>query len=555
LSANLGAQSALILKKGSSRSQGRQAQHANIAAALIIAESVRSSLGPKGMDKMLVDGYGDVTISNDGATILDEMDVQNPAAKMMVEVAKTQDDEVGDGTTTVVVLAGELLSKAQTLMDKDVHPTVIIDGYQSAGEKALEFIQKIAVLVKPTDKAMLKKVAKTAVASKLLAEHSDLVADVAVNAILRVAEKSGIRNRADVDDIKVEKKPGGSLTDTVLIQGILLDKEVVHPGMPRRVENARIALLNCPLEVEKPEFDAKLNIQNPDQMKAFLDEEESILRGMVEKIASAGANVVICEKGIDDVAQHFMAKKGILAVRRVKQSDIDKLTKATGGRILTNLEDFRSTDLGYANLVEERKVSDDKMTFVEGCKNPKAVSILVRGGTQRIVDEAERAVHDALCVVSDVVIEPYVLAGGGAVEAELSKSLRGRAQRLTGKEQLAFQAYADALDIIPLTLAENAGMDPINALMEVRSRHQAKKIWAGIDPTKGRVADLWKLDVFEPLAVKVQALKSACEAACMILKIDDIIAVAKGGSPGGRPKGTGEEAWEEGGGPVPESRR
>jgi len=559
LSANLGAQSALILKEGTSRSTGRDAQHANIAAALVIAESIRSSLGPKGMDKMLVDGFGDVTISNDGATILDEMDVQNPAAKMMVEVAKTQDDEVGDGTTTVVVLAGDLLSRAQTLMDKDVHPTVIIDGYQSAGEKALEFVRKIAVRVKPTDKTMLKKVAKTAVASKLIAEHSDFVADLAVDAVLKVAERSGIEYRADVDDIKVEKKPGGSLSDTVLIQGVLLDKEVVHPGMPKRIENAKIALLNCPLEVEKPEFDAKLNIQNPDQMKAFLDEEENILRAMVEKIASAGANVVICEKGIDDVAQHFMAKKAILAVRRVKQSDMDKLTKATGGRILTNLEDVKSADLGQANLVEERKVSDDKMTFVEGCTNPKAVSILVRGGTQRIVDEAERAIHDALSVVADVVVEPYVVAGGGAAEAELSKLLRSRAQRLAGKEQLAFQAYADALDIVPSSLAENAGMDPINALMEVRSKHQAKHVWAGIDPLKGRVADLSKLDVYEPLAVKVQTLKSATEAACMILRIDGTIVVAKEISPGGRPKAgeTAEEAAEEGavGAGFPEDRR
>jgi thermosome len=547
LSTKLGAQSAIILREGTSRSQGREAQHANIAAALIIAESVRSSLGPKGMDKMLVDGFGDVTISNDGATILDEMEVQHPAAKMMVEVAKTQDDEVGDGTTSAVVLAGELLSKAQALMDKDVHPTVVVDGYQAAGEQALEFLRKIAVKVKPTDKVMLKKVAKIAVASKLIAEYSDFVADFAVDAVLQVAEKTGAVYRADVDDIKVEKKPGGSLTDTVLIRGVLLDKEVVHPGMPKRVEDAKIALLNCPLEVEKTEFDAKLNIQNPDQMKAFLDEEESILRNMVGKIASIGANVAICEKGIDDVAQHFMAKKNILAVRRVKQSDMEKLAKATGGRLLTNLEDLKSSDLGHASLVEERKVSDDKMTFVEGCKDPKAVSILVRGGTERVVDEAERAIHDALCVVRDVVVEPFVVAGGGAVEMELSKLLRARAQRLSGKEQLAFQAYADALEIVPLTLAENAGMDPINALMEARSKHQAKRVWAGIDPIGGRVTDLAKLEVYEPLNVKVQALKSAGEAASMILKIDDVIAASKskeGG--GGAPKGPEESAKEEG---------
>lgn len=547
MSAKIGGQSAIILKEGTSRSQGREAQHANIAAALIIAESIRSSLGPKGMDKMLVDGFGDVTISNDGATILDEMDVQHPAAKMMVEVAKTQDDEVGDGTTTAVVLAGELLAKAQALMDKDVHPTMVVDGYQVAGEMALEFLSKIAIKVNPNDKAMLRKVAGVAVASKLLAEYKDYVADLAVNAVLQVAEKSGTTYIADVDDIKVEKKPGGSLTDTVLIQGVLLDKEVVHPGMPKRVEAAKIALLNCALEVEKTEFDAKLNIQNPDQMKAFLDEEENILRNMVEKIASTGANIVICEKGIDDVAQHFLAKKSILAVRRVKQSDMEKLAKATGGRIFSNLEDMKSSDLGHANLVEERKVSDDKMTFVEGCKNPKAVSILVRGGTERVVDEAERAIHDALSVVKDVVVEPYVVAGGGAVEAELSKLLRARSQKFSGKEQLAIQAYAEALEAIPLTLAENAGMDPINALMEVRSKHQSKQIWAGIDPIKGRVADLSRLEVYEPLAVKVQALESAGEAAGMILRIDDVIAASKtkeGG--GGPPKGPDESAKEEG---------
>ena len=547
MSANIAAQSSIVLKEGTSRSQGREAQHANLSAALIIAESVRSSLGPKGMDKMLVDGFGDVTISNDGATILDEMDVQHPAAKMMVEVAKTQDDEVGDGTTTAVVLAGELLSKAQVLMDRDVHPTLIVDGYQSAGEKALEFLRKIAIKVNPTDKAMLKKVARIAVASKLLAEHKDFVADFAVGAVMQVAEKSGTGYNADVDDVKVEKKPGGALTDTLLIKGVLLDKEIVHPGMPKRIENANIVLLNCPLEVEKTEFDAKLNIQNPDQMKAFLDEEENIMRGMVDKIASSGANVVICEKGIDDVAQHFMAKKSIMAVRRVKQSDMEKLTKATGGRILNNLEDLKSTDLGHANLVEERKVSDDKMTFVEGCKNPKAVSILVRGGTERVVDEAERAIHDALSVVKDVIVEPYVVAGGGAVEAELSRLLRLRAQKFSGKEQLAFQAYADALESIPLTLAENAGMDPINSLMEVRSKHQARKIWAGIDPLKGRVADMSKLEVYEPLAVKVQALKSAGEAAGMILKIDDVIAASKSKEGGGAPpKGPEESAKEEG---------
>ncbi len=546
MSTNFAGQPTLVLKEGTSRSQGQEARHSNISAAMVIAESIRSSMGPKGMDKMLVDGFGDVTISNDGATILDEMDVQNPAAKMLVEVAKTQDDEVGDGTTTAVVLAGELLSKAQALMDKDVHPTVIIDGYQIAAGKALDFLQKLAIKVNPMDKVMLKKVAKVALASKLLAEYKEYVADMAVRAVLQVTEKSATGYRADVDDIKVEKKPGGSLTDTVLLQGVLLDKEVVHPGMPRRVEKAKIALLNCPLEIEKTEFDAKLNIENPDQMKGFLDEEEKVLREMVERIASAGANVVICEKGIDDVAQHFMAKKNILAVRRVKQSDMEKLAKATGGRIFSQLEDLKPSDIGHADLVEERKVSDDKMTFIEGCKNPKAVSILVRGGTERVVDEAERAIHDALSVVKDVVVEPRVVAGGGAVESELASQLRVYAQKLSGKEQLAVQAYAEALEIVPLTLAENAGMDPIDSLMEIRSKHQAKQRWVGVDPFKGKVADLTKLEVYEPLVVKVQALKSAGEAAGMILKIDDVIAATKSKGSGGPPKGPDESAKEEG---------
>jgi len=545
LSAKIGNQPALILKEGTSRTEGREAQHANITAALVVAESVRSSLGPKGMDKMLVDGFGDVTISNDGATILDEMDVQHPAAKMLVEVAKTQDDEVGDGTTSAVVLAGELLSKAQNLIDKDVHPTVVVDGYQLANGKALEYLHMLAVKVDPMDKAMLRKVAKVALASKLLAEHKEFVADLAVRAVLHVSERSGTEFSADVDDVKVEKKPGGSLTDTTLIEGVLLDKEVVHPGMPKRIENAKIALINCPIEVEKPEFDAKLNIQSPDQMKGFLDQEEKILRDMVDNIAKVGADVAVCEKGIDDMAQHFMAKKGILAVRRVKQSDMEKLVKATGGRILTQLDGLKQSDLGHADLVEERKVSDDKMTFVEGCKDPKSVSILVRGGTERVVDEAERALHDALCVVRDVIVEPYVVAGGGSSEAELAKMVRAYAQKLSGKEQLAVQAYADALEIIPLSLAENAGMDPIDSLMQVRAKHQAKSKWAGVDPINGKIADLAKLEVYEPLAVKVQALESAGEAANMILKIDDVIAATKT-KESGPPKGSESGAKEEG---------
>ncbi|MGA3405035.1 MAG: thermosome subunit beta [Candidatus Bathyarchaeia archaeon] len=546
MSVNIGGQNVIILREGTSRTQGREAQHANIEAALVIAESIKSSLGPKGMDKMLVDGFGDVTISNDGATILDEMDVQHPAAKTMVEVAKTQDDEVGDGTTTAVILAGELLSKAQALMDKDVHPTQVIDGYSLAGEKALEFLQKIAIKVNPTDKVMLKKIAGVSIASKLLSEQKDYIADIAVRAVLQVANKVGAKFDADVDNIKVEKKPGGSLTDTTLIQGILLDKEVIHPGMPRRVEGSKIALLNCALEIEKTEFDSKLNIDNPDQMKRFLDEEEKILRGMVEKIASVGANVVVCEKGIDDVVQHFMAKKNILAVRRVKQSDMEKLAKATGAHIITNIDDLKSADLGYAKLTEERKVSDDKMTFIEGCKDAKALSIIVRGGTERVVDEAERAIHDALCVVRDVVVEPYVVVGGGATETEVAKMLRSYGEKLSGKEQLAVQAFADALETIPMVLAENAGMDPINSLMELRSKHQGKQRWVGIDPFKGKVSDLSKLDVYEPLVVKIQAIKSAGEAAGMLLKIDDVIAASKSKEGAGGPKGPQDSVKEEG---------
>jgi thermosome len=498
------------------------------------------------MDKMLVDSFGDVTITNDGATILDEMDVQHPAAKMLVEVAKTQDDEVGDGTTTAVVLTGELLSKAEQLIEKDVHPTVIVDGYQMAAEKALEILEGIAIKVDPADKSMLKKVAAVSVATKMLAEYKDEVSDFAVRAILEVAEKDAKGYRVDIDDVKVEKKPGESISETKLIQGVLLDKEVVHPGMPKRVENAKIALLSCPLEVEKTEFDAKLNIKNPDQMKAFLDEEEKMLRGMVEKIALAGTNVVICEKGIDDVAQHFLAKKGVLAVRRVKQSDMEKLVKATGAHVATNLEDFGSKDLGTAQLVEERKVADDKMTFVEGCKNPKAVTILVRGGTQRIVDEAERAVHDALCVVRDVVVNPKVVAGGGAPEAEVAKRLRAYADKLAGREQLAVQAFGEALESVPMILAENAGLDPIDIQVQLRTKHDQGLIWAGVDPFKGKVADLAKQNVYEPLGVKVQVVKSASEAAGMILKIDDVIAASKKemkGPPKG-PEESGEEAGE-----------
>lgn len=529
----------LILREGSSRSRGKDAQHANIMAAKIVAEAVKSSLGPKGMDKMLVDSFGDVTITSDGRTVLDEMDIQHPAAKMMVEVAKTQDNEVGDGTTTAVVVSGELLSQAEDLINKNVHPTVIIDGYKKASEKALEALEKIAIKVNPTDKKFLKKIAMTSMASKLVSESRDYLADLAVDAILSVAEKTATGYKVDLDDVKIQKKPGESIRDTKLINGIVIDKEIVHSGMPKRVENAKIALLDTPLEIEKTEFDAKINIESPEQMEAFLKQEETMLKAMVDKLAKVGANVVICQKGIDDLAQHFMARKNILAVRRVKKSDMEGLTKATGGKIVTNLDGITKKDLGYAAVVEERKIGDDKMTFIEGCKHPHSVTILIRGGTERIVDEAERSIHDALCVIRDVVEEPRIVAGGGAPELEVGRALKDYAETLPGREQLAVIRFAEALEAVPTTLAENAGLDPIDIISELRARHEKEQTWAGVDVYNGKVGDMKKADVYEPLAVKKQIIKSATEAATMILKIDDIIAAGKAKMPSGPPKGPG----------------
>ncbi len=529
----------MILREGSSRSKGRDAQHANIMAAKIVAEVVKSSLGPKGMDKMLVDSFGDVTITSDGRTVLDEMDIQHPAAKMMVEVAKTQDNEVGDGTTTAVVVSGELLSQAEDLIDKNVHPTVIIEGYKRAAEKALETLEKIAIKVKPTNKRLLKKIAMTSMASKLVSESRGYLADLAVDAVLSVAEKTGTEYKADLDNVKIQKKPGESIRGTSLISGIVVDKEIVNPGMPKRVENAKIALLDNPLEIEKTEFDAKINIESPEQMEAFLKQEESMLRAMVDKISKIGANVVICQKGIDDMTQHFMARKNILALRRVKKSDMEGLTKATGGKVVTNLDGITKKDLGYAGVVEERKIGDDKMTFIEGCKNPHSVTILIRGGTERIVDEAERSIHDALCVIRDVVEEPKVIAGGGAPELIVARVLKNYAETLPGREQLAVMRYAEAMEVVPTTLAENAGLDPIDIISELRARHEKEEMWAGVDVFEGKVDDMKKADVYEPLAVKKQIIKSATEAATMILKIDDIIAASKTKMPSGPPPGAG----------------
>jgi thermosome len=531
----------LILREGSGRAGGRDAQRNNIMAAKTIAEAVKSSLGPKGMDKMLVDGSGDVTITSDGRTILDKMDIEHPAAKMMVEVAKTQDAEVGDGTTTAVILAGELLGKAEDLINKGVHPTVIVEGYSKAADKALETLENIAIPVKPAEKEFLKKVAATSMASKLVAEKKEQLAEIAVEAVLSVAQKVGEDYLVDLDDIMVEKKLGESVAETKLIRGLVLDKEVVHSGMPKRVEKAKIALLESALEVKKTEVNAKIDIERPEQIEYFLREEENMLKEMVEKIVSSGANVVVCQKGIDDMVQHFLARKGILAVQRAKESDMKKLGKATGAKIITNLEGHMESDLGYAELVEERKIGDDKMTFIEGCKNPHSVAILIRGGNKRFVDEAERSVHDALCVVRDVVQAPKIVAGGGAPEMEISKVLKAYAQSLPGREQLAVQSFGEAMEIVPLTLGENAGLDPIDILSELRARHEKGEKWAGVDVFEGKIKDMRDLEVYEPLAVKKQTIKSAAEAATMILRVDDVIASGKmkappmppGGMPGG----------------------
>jgi thermosome len=526
--AYLGGQPVLILKEGASRNRGRDAQRSNMTAAQTVAEVVKSTLGPRGMDKMLVDSLGDVTVSNDGATILDEIDVQNPAAKMMVEVAKTQDDEVGDGTTTAVVIAGELLKRAETLLDDEIHPTVIVSGYKKAAEKTVQILNDVAMPVEHDDKATLKKVAMTSMHSKGLGAAREHFADISIEAVKLISEKRGEEWTADIDNIQLTKKEGKSLLDTELIKGIIVDKEVVHPGMPKAVKNAKIALLDCALEIEKTEISAEIRINDPAQMKAFLDEETKMMKDMVEKIKAAKANVVICQKGIDDTTQHFLAKQGILAVRRIKKSDVDKLARATGGKIVTNLDDLRESDLGLAGLVEERKLGDDKMVFIEGCKNPKSAAILIRAGLERLVDEAERALNDSLSVVADVVTKNKVVAGGGAIEAEIAKRLKDYASKVGGREQLAIEAFADSIEVIPRTLAENAGLNPIDIMVELRSAHEKKDgLCMGVDVFKGGAKDMLKSGVLEPLKVTEQAIKSATEAASMILRVDDVIAAAK----------------------------
>jgi thermosome len=532
----------LLLKEGSNETKDKDAQRNNITAAKLVAEMVKSSLGPRGMDKMLVDTLGAVTITNDGATILKEIDVQHPAAKMMVEITKSVDNEVGDGTTSVVVLAGSLLEKAEELINNKVHPTVIVDGYRKSAEKAIELLKQIAEKIDPTDKNHLKKIATTSMASKLTANNSPELSDVIVEAILSTLENTTGDNKfkIDIDNIKVEKKAGGSIRDTKLIKGIVLDKEVVHGGMPKRIENAKIALLNCPLEIEKTEFDAKINISNPEQMQKFIDEENEMLKSMVDKISALGANVVLCQKGIDEMVQHYLAKSGILSVRRIKESDMYKLSKATGGRLITNLNDLTATDLGQANIVEERKVETDKWVFVEECKNPKSVTILVRGGSQRVIDEVERSIHDAIMAVKDVIEYPYIVTGAGAPEAFVSHKLREWSNGLQGREQLSAEKFIEALESIPLTLAENAGMDPIDSKVQLRSKvSTSSKPKYGVDVINSQIADMSKKELFEPLAVKEQVINAATEVSSMILRIDNVIAASKSKSPSGPSPGYG----------------
>ena len=529
----------VLLKEGTSETKGNQAQRNNIIAAKTIAEIVRTSLGPRGMDKMLVNNLGDVTITNDGATILKEIDVQHPAAKMMVEISKATDNEVGDGTTSTVVLAGSLLSKAEDLIAKGVHPTVIVDGYRMACDKAIEILREASTKVDPTDKQVLGKIARTAMGSKLVSVNADPLSKIVIDAVLAVAEKvSGDSNfKVDTDSIKVEKKAGGSIEDTKLIQGIVLDKEVVHGGMPKRVENANIALLNAALEIEKTEMSAEIRISDPQQMQMFLEEENRMLKSMVDKISAAGANVLVCQKGIDDLAQHYLAKAGILTVRRAKESDMNNLAKATGGRVLFNMDELSAADLGFAKLVEERKVETDKWVFVEGCRNPKAVSILVRGGSQRVVDEAERSVHDAIMVVKDVAEYPYITVGAGAPEVYISQKIREWSASLSGRSQLAAERFADSVEEIAIALAENAGMDPLDTQTQLRAKAALAKPKYGLDVINAKVADMAAKDVYEPLKVKEQVINAATEASSMILRIDDVIAASKPKESAPRPGG------------------
>ncbi len=521
----------LVLKESALQQKGKDAQQNNIAAAKLVAELVKSSLGPRGLDKMLVDSLGDVTITNDGATILKEIDVQHPAAKMIVEISKTVDNEVGDGTTSSVVFGGALLARAEDLLKKDVHSSTIIEGFQAASEKALEIYSQLSKKIQPDDKASLLKIASTSMQSKLISEDSSSLSKIVVDAILSIATKKGDQYSVDLENIKVEKKPGGSIEDTQIVKGIVLDKEIVHSGMPTRIEKANIALINSALEIEKTEMSAEIRITDPTQMQMFLEEENRMLKTMVDKLHDVGANVLVCQKGIDDIAQHYLAKHGIMAIRRVKESDMIKLAKATDGRVISNLDDLSEKDLGSADLAHQKKVESDKWVFIEGCKHPQSVTLLIRGGTQRVIDEVDRSIHDSLMVVKDVIEKPEIVAGGGAPESFAAAQLKDWADNFDGREQLAIKKYAEALEVIPLTISENAGMDPIDTMATLRSKQNQGQKWTGIDAKNTKIADMMAINVVEPIAVKEQIIKSATEAACMILRIDDVIAVS--GGPGG----------------------
>jgi thermosome len=532
-----------ILPEGTQRTTGKNAQRNNIMAAKLVAETVRTTLGPKGMDKMIVDSMGDITVTNDGVTILEEMQIEHPAAKMIVEVAKTQEAEVGDGTTTAVIIAGELLRRAEDLLDQNVHPTIIAKGYRMAEEKAQEILNQIAENVTEKDEAVLRKIAETALTGKGAESAKTKLSDIALKAVKRVIEYADGHVHFDKENIKLEKRTGSSVEESELIEGIVLEKEAVHPGMPKMLKTPKIALLDSALEIKDTEIDAKIEITDPMQMQAFLQQEEKMLSDMVDKIIASGANAVFCQKGIDDMAQHFLAKKGIYAARRVKKSDMEALARATGARIVTSLRDLTSKDLGAAGMVEEKKIGTDEMTFITGCKNPKSVTVLVRGGTEHVVAEAKRALTDAIGDVAAALKNGKVVAGAGAPEIEVSKGLRKYADGLSGREQLAVIAFAEALEIIPRTLAENAGIDPINLLVELKAAHDKKQKWAGVDVFKGKVVDAWAMGVIEPLKIKTQAISSASEVAQMILRIDDVIAGGKAG-PQMPPQGMGQPGME-----------
>lgn len=530
--AYMGGQPVIVLKEDTERSRGRDARKSNMMAAQIISEVLKTTLGPRGMDKMLIDSLGDITITSDGFTVLDEIDVQHPAAKMMIEVAKTQDKEVGDGTTTAVIFAGELLKKADELFEDNIHPSVIISGYQKAAEKALETLEKISLDVDIDDNDTLMKLSNTSMRSKSVSAARDHLSKIVIEAIKQVIEERNGRTLADVDNVQIVKKEGEGLRETELVKGVIIDKEVVHAGMPKKIKSAKIALLDTPLEVKKTEFDAEIRITSPESIKAFLDQESDMLKKKVDQVVDTGANVLFCQKGIDDMAQHYLAKEGVLAARRVKKSDMEKLAKATGGKVVNNLADLKSSDLGTCEAVEEKKVAGDEMIFVEGCKDPQAVAIFVRAGLERMLDEAERALNDALYVISDVAETPKMVAGGGSVEMELSKDVRDYAAQIGGREQLAIEAFADALEIIPRTLADNAGLDILDTMVDMKTAHAKKKgTYMGVNVYDEGVIDMLDDGVVEPMVVKLQAIKSGIEVASMILRIDDVVAAKSGGGP------------------------